>query len=160
MMPYDLIGGCVWFLLSLLIVLGASHLGLGSFRQPEAGLFSMITGVILGGLSLLLMAESMFRPARARNDSETVWSKDTQWRRLLLTLAALVAYTLLLTTLGFLLTTFLFMTFLFRVIEPQRWSLSVLSGAASSLCGWMIFEAWLQCQLPEGFVLGCIRSLF
>lgn len=160
MRTYDLIGGCAWLLLSVLIVLGSIDLGIGSLRNPDSGLFSLLTGVVLGGLSLLLVAESLVRRKKCRTDDQPVWSRETRWGNLLLVVLALAAYTLVLTPLGFVISTFLFMVFLYRVIEPQGWLFSFLFAAVSAFCNWMVFEVWLQCQLPEGLAVPWLRSVF
>jgi uncharacterized BrkB/YihY/UPF0761 family membrane protein len=65
-------------------------------------------------------------------------------------MGALVLYTILLKTLGFLLTTFLLVLYLFRVIEPLSWK-KVFAGAFLTACGaYLVFDLWLQAQLPKG----------
>jgi putative tricarboxylic transport membrane protein len=159
MRTYNLIGGCGWLILSVLIVLGSIDLGIGSLRNPDAGLFSLITGVVLGGLSLLLVAESSVRGEKSPTDHAAVWSKETRWGNLLWIVLALAAYTVVLTPLGFMISTFLLMVFLYRAIEPQGWPVSCFFAAVSAFCGWMVFEVWLQCQLPEGLIVPWLREL-
>jgi putative tricarboxylic transport membrane protein len=160
MRAYDLIGGFGWLLLSVLIVVGSVELGIGSLRQPDAGLFSLITGVILGCLSLLLVVESSVPGKGGRTEQAAVWSRETRWGNLLLTVLALTVYTVVLTPLGFMISTFLLMVFLYRAIEPQGWLTAFLFATVSASCGWLVFEVWLQCQLPEGFIVSWLRGLF
>ena len=69
---------------------------------------------------------------------------------MLLVMGVLVLYTIFLKTLGFILTTFLLIAFLYRVMEPLSWR-KVLSGAVLTALGsYAIFQLWLQAQLPEG----------
>jgi putative tricarboxylic transport membrane protein len=72
--------------------------------------------------------------------------------RLLLVLAALVAYAWLLERLGFLLTTTLVLIFLFKAVEPQRWSVAIAGGVVSTLVAWAVFRLWLGAQLPSGIL--------
>jgi len=157
---YNLISGCLFLLLSCLIVLGSIDLGIGSLKNPNAGLFSLFTGVLLCGLSLLLIMESFTKREKSNQDSAYGWSKDTRWKNLLLTSLALVAYALVLTPLGFMVSTFLLMIFLYRAVEPQGWFASFLFAAVSTFGNWMVFEFWLQCQLPEGLVVPWLKSVF
>jgi hypothetical protein len=72
------------------------------------------------------------------------------WKKSLIVLLALLAYALLLKPLGFSLCTALFIGFLLRAVQPQRWSV-VLAGAMGAAVGaYGIFEAWLKAQLPRG----------
>ncbi len=65
-------------------------------------------------------------------------------------MGVLVFYTIFLKTLGFILTTFLLLAFLYRVMEPLSWR-KVLFGAVVTARGsYAIFQLWLQAQLPEG----------
>jgi hypothetical protein len=52
--------------------------------------------------------------------------------------------------LGFLLSTFVFLVFLLRVIEPQRWPVALLGSIAVSVAFFCLFELGLKSQLPKG----------
>jgi hypothetical protein len=54
--------------------------------------------------------------------------------------------------LGFLISTFIFLAFLLRVIEPQRWSVALLGSLAASAAFYFIFEMGLKSQLPRGLI--------
>jgi uncharacterized BrkB/YihY/UPF0761 family membrane protein len=80
------------------------------------------------------------------------WTDRRRWPKVFLTLGCILVYGVLLESLGFLLTTFLSMGFLFRVIDPQRWR-TVLMGAFFSAVGaYLIFQTWLQVELPKGIL--------
>lgn len=159
MRAYDLIGGCVWLFLSVLVILGSIQLELGSLASPGAGLFPLLSGIILGILSLLLIADPAVKADRSGETETVVWSRETRWKYLIITLFSLIFYALLLNKLGFIPTTFLFMVLLFRAIEPQKWIRCVVSAGLVVLCSWIIFQVWLQSQLPEGIIWSYFRNL-
>ena len=69
---------------------------------------------------------------------------------MVLTVLALLGYAVIMNYLGFLVSTFIFLVFLLRVIEPQRWPVALLGSLAASAAFFCIFELGLQSQLPKG----------
>ncbi len=76
--------------------------------------------------------------------------KDVNWKRILLTLGALLGYLLALKPLGFFLCTALFVAFSLRIIVPYRWTLAVGAALLTATASYAIFELWLRAQLPKG----------
>ena len=77
------------------------------------------------------------------------------WKRFLnplLTVAILLGYILLLEPLGFLLTTFVCLLFLFKLSEPRRWVMPTILSACTATLSYLIFSVWLQSQLPKGLL--------
>ena len=71
---------------------------------------------------------------------------------MVLTVLALLAYAVTMNYLGFLPSTFLFLVFLLRVIEPQRWPVALLGSLGASVAFYCVFELGLQSQLPKGLL--------
>jgi putative tricarboxylic transport membrane protein len=156
---YDLISGVIWIIIALLLCIESVRLGIGSFRDPDAGLFPFFTGVLMGLFSILLLLEAMFKKGRAKEEKVIVWSKETLWKNPILTSLALVAYALIMEKVGYLLTTFVFIVFLSKTIEPQKWSLSILEAIITVLLSYLIFNVWLQCQFPDGILLEWVKNM-
>ena len=155
MKRYDLISSIAWMLLAIYISYESiQRLGINSIRDPGAGLFPLITALILSLSSALLFFKSLF----SNTTSNDIWTKQTSWRNLTLVLVALFSYVAFLHLIGFLLTTFFFIFFLFRIIEPQKWPVVTLGAGAATLISYLIFELWLQAQLPEGIFLSWLAS--
>jgi hypothetical protein len=76
--------------------------------------------------------------------------KGLAWKKFLLVLGALFAFALLLKPLGFSLCTAVFIGFLLRTVQPQRWFIVGAGGVLTALGTYGIFEIWLQAQLPKG----------
>jgi hypothetical protein len=70
----------------------------------------------------------------------------------LLALIALFVYAFALKYLGFLVTTFLFMVFLLKVIDPQRWGTVFITALVTSAAAQLLFKTWLKVQLPRGIL--------
>jgi putative tricarboxylic transport membrane protein len=156
---YNLIGGFLWLGVSVLIGIESLRIGIGTFRAPDAGLFPLLTSILLGLFSLWLLSESLFTKSTPERNESPVWSEDTIWKNLIFTLVGLVAYALILDKAGFLLTTFAFLLFLFRAIEPQRWPTAILAALLTVFLSYAVFQMWLQSQLPEGALLNWLRRM-
>ncbi len=62
----------------------------------------------------------------------------------------LVIYTVLMKYLGFALDTLLFLIFLMRRVEPQRWPLVLSVSILGVIISYGIFQVWLDIPLPRG----------
>jgi hypothetical protein len=63
---------------------------------------------------------------------------------------AILGYALVMPTLGYLITTFLLMLFLYFMIHEQKWYWVIISSLLSSLGSYYLFSKLLNCQFPDG----------
>jgi putative tricarboxylic transport membrane protein len=146
---FDLISSWFWLIVGVLICEESWRINLGRFHNPGPGFLPFGAGLILGGGALAVLVMNL----RSKPGQEKAfWVDRARWPKVFLTLGCIIVYGVLLESLGFLLTTFFSMGFLFRVIEPQRWR-TVLAGAFLSAVGaYLIFQTWLQVELPKGLL--------
>jgi hypothetical protein len=71
-------------------------------------------------------------------------------RRLVTVIIALFAYTLVLTWLGFAVSTFLLMTVLLRAVQAPPWPIALGGSAAIAVLAHLLFKTWLGVRLPPG----------
>jgi putative tricarboxylic transport membrane protein len=150
-MERDKWSSLVWLGMGLFICIGSLRLSLGTFHNPGPGFLSFFAGLIIGGLALVVHLQSRRAPAGEQKGSP-LWTNRTRGWRMVLTVLALLAYAVTMNYLGFLPSTFLFLVFLLKVIEPQRWSVAVLGSLAASAAFYCVFEWGLQSQLPKGLL--------
>jgi putative tricarboxylic transport membrane protein len=144
----DPIAAIFWFLVGTGLIYEGYHLEVGTLPEPGAGFMIFWMGIIIVGLSLLLFGACLLRPV-PQPEKPLPWF-GRGWLKILVVVAALAVYAYFLLPLGFLLSTFLLMIFLFKGINPQRW-LTALGGAVlSSLVVYLVFHYWLGVQLPQG----------
>jgi putative tricarboxylic transport membrane protein len=141
----------VWLGIGLFICIGSWRLSLGTFHNPGPGFLSFFAGLIVGGLALVVHLQSRRAPAEDAKVAP-LWTNKTKGWRMVLTVLALLAYAVIMNYIGFLPSTFLFLVFLLKVIEPQRWSVAVLGSLAASIAFYCVFELGLQSQLPKGLL--------
>ena len=134
-----------WVAVGLLTCYGASRLGLGSVAEPGVGFIFFWSGLILVILSLIVLADSI------RSSEDTVREMgEMNWAKIALVLLSLLLYAFFLERLGFVLTTFVLMSFLLGCIEGTNWFRSLGVAGAAALASYAIFELWLKIRLPKG----------
>jgi putative tricarboxylic transport membrane protein len=131
----------------------ASKLPFGSLRSPKAGFFSLILTVLLGILSLMLLGQALKKRAKGEGN---VKAPSISWKKLCLVTGALLAYGLSFEYLGYILSSFLFISFLLCAIEPQKWWLVIVVAFLVSLGSYLVFGVLLKATLPQG-ILGFFR---
>ncbi len=142
-MSRDLASGLFWLAIAIFVSLeGFTRLKLGTLRQPGPGFFPFWSGLLLGTLSLILLARSL-------KSREQLGFGATQWPALLLVLGALLAYLLFLEELGFVIVTFVFLLLLFR-FGKTGWIKSTAGSVIATSLAYALFRLWLQVQLPRG----------
>ena len=134
-----------WFVLGLFVCYGGRRLGLGSVTDPGPGFIFFWSGLLLALLSLILLTTSLQGVTGERRKVTGV-----NWEKISLVLAALVFYALFLETLGFLITTFLLMSFLLRLDEEMGRLRVLVTAGAAALGSFALFELWLKIRLPKG----------
>ena len=73
-------------------------------------------------------------------------------RHVMGTLAGLVLYALALETLGYLVTTFLLLSMLIRMLGQRRWPLALAFSALATGGSYALFGVWLGAPLPRGLI--------
>jgi putative tricarboxylic transport membrane protein len=146
---FEFMGSTFWLILGIIICVESYRFNLGHFNNPGPGFLPFGAGLILGSLSLIVMTLSL---CKKTIEIESFWEERSRWPKVALTMTIILFYGLLLETLGFLLTTFIIMGFLFRVFEPQKWSTVFLGAILSSVGSYIIFQVWLEVELPKGFL--------
>ena len=105
------------------------------------------------GIAITFFSGVGFIHATLRRRKGEGWARileGVQWKKAMIILISLLAYALLVVPLGFFLCTTFFMAFLLRAIAPQRWSVVVLCSLLTAAASYLIFQVWLQAQLPKG----------
>ena len=147
-MNHDQVSSGVLLVIGAATCLGALSYDLGGLSSPGAGFMPF-----LSGLAMILFSGIGFIHGSIRRKKGERWIlllQGLQWKKAALILLALTAYALLLEPLGFLTCTVFFIAFLLRAIVPQRWPVVIMGGLAAALASYLIFEIWLQAQLPKG----------
>jgi putative tricarboxylic transport membrane protein len=118
---------------------------LGNVTDPGAGFIFFWSGLVLVILALIVLAESI------HSSEDTRGTGQLNWTKIALVLLSLLLYAFFLERLGFVLTTFVLLSFLLGCIEDRNWVKSLGTAGAAALASYAVFELWLQIRLPKGF---------
>ncbi len=150
-MNRDMVSSLIWIGVGGIFCAGAVSYKLFRAGIPGSGFFPFLGGAILIALSLILFVSSL-RRASGKREEEKFFPQRSSSRRISLALSSLLAYWAALEFLGFVPTTFIFILFLLRSIEPQRWTLSITTSALTTILSYLLFVVWLRVRLPQGIL--------
>ena len=139
-----------WILFSLFVCVESYRLRLGSIHTPGPGFFPFSASFVMALLSLA----ALFQSIKKKNNLEKKPRQEPlRWWNIVIILAAITVYAFCLEKVGFLITTFLFMCLLLKVVEPQTWKTAIIGGLITAIVANLLFNVIFQAQIPSG-VLG------
>ncbi len=140
-----------WLIIGASVTLGSINLGIGQVSNPGAGFMCFYSALLLIFLSLLFaITEIRKRGLQSSPPLSMHLSKN-----LIISFCSLVGFVLFLKTLGYLISTGLFVFVLFKTTSPKKWLGSVLLAIGVSLATYFLFSVLLECNFPKGiFKLG------
>jgi putative tricarboxylic transport membrane protein len=147
-------GSCLLF--AVYFAIESFGYDLGTWRMPGPGFFPFGAAVLFGMISLYVIvkalrpAPSEENPAPAAGDS-ALPDRIRVWI-IVQIMAGMVAYTLLLNSLGFVLCTFLLALFFIRVVAEQRWIHSLVISLTIAIGFQIVFNVFLNAQIPNGIL--------
>jgi putative tricarboxylic transport membrane protein len=147
---YNRIAAVFFLSVAVFFTLYAREVEIGTWTEPGPGFLPFWSGLTLAAMSIALLLDSYAK--KAWPERPPFFRQRDSWKRVLLTFSALIAYNLLLTTLGFTLMTFLFIGFLVKFIFPQRWRRTLIVAVLGSIGARLLFVNFLETQLPKGFL--------
>jgi putative tricarboxylic transport membrane protein len=142
----------LWGILGLYIAYEGYVLKLGTLKDPRSGFLIFLTGMLLAGLSFILFLQSLFF-ARHGNGEKGIW-EGIEWRKGTKMMIALFAYVLVFRSLGFIVSTFFLLLFLFKGLEPQKWKTALVLSAVTMVVCYVVFGVFLELQFPSGILSG------
>ncbi len=132
--------------LSGAIIREAIELEVGTPNNPGSGFMIFGASSVLGLLALHQFIKSL----RSFKQKQETTAEGIHWGRIVAVVAANLLYILLLQPLGYLVCTFLFLSFSFQVIERGRWVSRVIGSALTSFLTYVVFARLLHLNLPKG----------
>lgn len=136
-----------WLLLSFYVAYTSYQFGLGTGGKPGAGFFPFGTAVAIGIIALLRLI-GVNRDAAETKNATTA----QEWQKIIYVVAGMLAFALLLDSLGFAISTFLLLAFYLKCVAAQAWRLSVSFAVLAALSAHLFFDVLLHAQLPRGLL--------
>jgi putative tricarboxylic transport membrane protein len=133
--------------LSLFICQQATGIGVGSLRRPGPGLLAFGAGAGIGLLALAVFIRTFLsKPSVDAAPDE----KSVRRVKFLLICTSLFVYAAAISWLGFVVSTFLFVLFLLRTVQAEKWWRSLLKALLITAGNYLVFVVWLGIHLPGG----------
>lgn len=115
--------------------------------RPGPGFFPFLLAIVLALFALALIYQNW-----ARDKLSLPFWQRYSWLRPLLGLIILTGYAVLLNSLGFIISTFLFLIVWMAVIERLRWKTILGVSIATTVALYLIFGLLLDVPLPKGLL--------
>jgi putative tricarboxylic transport membrane protein len=127
-------------------------IGVGNLRKPGPGLLAFGAGAGIGLLAFVVLIRSLLskrEPVKGDQNEGSIHKG-----KFFLICISLFVYAVLVNWLGFVLSTFLFVFFLFQTVQLERWWRSLVKAALITVGNYLVFVVWLGISLPKGFWAG------
>jgi len=146
----DRVGSIICMALGGLFVVGSLQQGLTKKGAPGPGFLPFLTGLALIFVSFFVLIPALSQ--REETGSSQLFPKGDSVRKLLFVLGLLFAFGVAMKYLGYLLTAFLFMFFVARVMKPKGWRTTALLALVTAAVSYTLFVVLLDVNLPKGLL--------
>ena len=147
MKTLDQTSSLFWLLVSISVLVESTRLGLGTLHDPGMGFLTFGASGIMGILSLVLFCRATLKKGVAKDEP---FFAGPFWKRVIFVLVLLVLWARLMPELGYLISTFFLTGLLYWVLERKKIWRVLLASVLTTLCTYIVFSKWLNCQFPEG----------
>jgi len=143
--PGDVIASLFLILIGLGGILGAIKYRLGTLMQPRAGFFPFISGLILIGLSSVLLVQAW--------QGHSLGTKALgKLGRPAIVVLGMVVYVMVFDLVGYLITALMLSAIVLYVLETRPWWVLVGVSLALSVGSYILFDRLLGVTLPRGIL--------
>ncbi len=148
------IAGLVCLALALFLLVLTRGLPQSPLVPVGPDFYPRIVLIVMAVFSALLILVDFMPQAKAGAGATEPAPEKRNYRLVLVTYAVFTVYVVLLPLIGYRLATFVFVAALQAVLEPPRgargWILVLISGIASSLITYVVFNDYLSVLMPRG----------
>jgi putative tricarboxylic transport membrane protein len=146
----DRISGIFWLCFAVLMVILSYRLGLGTLHKPGPGFLFFWVNIVLGIMSLIVLIRAWV--GKKEEGPQPAFFGGQNVSKIVFVMISLFLYALLMETVGFIPVTLLLFIFLLGIIEKKRWYYTLFVSIVVTVISYLIFETWLQSQLPRGLL--------
>jgi hypothetical protein len=150
----DFLSSLFWLGFGILFCIGSYQHGLmEKMGVPGRGALPFLIGLVLIMLALIILSQSIYRLwiQKIETNPGPFFPQKDSIKRVVIGSLCLLGYGLLIKTIGFPVTTFIFMVTILRAVEPQKWSTSITFSALVAFISHILFKI-LHVELPRGII--------
>jgi putative tricarboxylic transport membrane protein len=144
----EMVTGVVLLVLSGFAIWEASQMPPSATFGPGSGFLPFWLGVLLAVLAMILFVSAWRRQATEK-DSEPIFPGKQALFAITSVLVGLAGYILLIEVLGYLVDTFLFIVFLMKAVEREKWQLTLMVAVGTTAVLFITFQFLLRITLPS-----------
>ncbi|MET3318732.1 UNVERIFIED_ORG: putative tricarboxylic transport membrane protein [Peribacillus simplex] len=142
-MKFDRFAAVAFLAVGVLFMLGSRNLSSSSYGSSVGpDIFPFVLGLVLAALSIRLFYEA-YRSKRQESSKEKL-----EYKPFIIILLSTLFYILTLETIGYVITTFLFLFVCFQTMERSKWVTSLIISAGFSGIVYFLFVNVLKGTLP------------
>jgi putative tricarboxylic transport membrane protein len=153
MRKYEISGALLWLILGIIVCIGSIKLHLTYANNLGPGFMPFVSGLLLGLFGLILFFSSIWGQTgkRVEMDNQKIF-EIKNLGTVFSALFAILGYILLLETLGFIIVTFLFTFFLFKITAPKKWAMPLVLSVCTVCVSYFILCVLLKNLFPRGIL--------
>lgn len=142
----------VWVAISILVTILSLRLGVGTFSGPGPGLFPFVFAIFLGTTSIIYLITTHFKQIQTSNAQ--IRPEAIYLKRPSLVVLFLIIYSLCLSRIGYLISTFILLFILFNIgpSTKREWRTAIIGALTTAMMSYLIFNKLLQIPLPKGIL--------
>ena len=138
---------CFCIFIGVAVMIGATRLRLGTPSEPQPGFFPFAAGGVLVVLCVILLLQAFSGHGQGSE------SFGELWRPAILAISLLV-YSVVLDSLGYIITTIILSAVILRVLDTKRWLKVLGISLVLSVGTYFLFARILDVALPGGILKG------
>ena len=150
----EILGGLFWIATGILFLSGAIKYGIYEGGAPGPGLIPFLGSTVLICLAIFLLINAYLKLRVSERIRGPFFPEKDSFKKIFLSVLATAIYGIVLEYIGFVVTSFFFILFLMKFIEPQKWRTSLLTSLLTAFTSYLLFQKLLQVQLPMGVLWG------
>ena len=153
MRKYEISAAVLWLILGIAICIGSIKLHLTYVNNLGPGFMPFVSGLLLGLFGLILLFSFLWGHTgkRIETDNQKIFEIE-KLGTVLSALLAILGYILLLETLGFIIVTFLFTFFLFKITAPKQWAMPLILSVCTVCASYFVLCVLLKNLFPRGIL--------
>jgi putative tricarboxylic transport membrane protein len=144
----DMITGVVLLVFSGYVIWESSQMPPSATFGPGPAFLPLWLGILLAVFAGILFVTALSRKATEK-DSEALFPGKQPLMAIMLVMVGLAAYIFLIEVLGFIADTFLFIVFLMKGVEHEKWPLTLAIAVGTTVVLFLTFQVLLQITLPS-----------
>jgi len=150
MVRADRISGIFWLCFAVLVIIQSYHLGLGTLHKPGPGFLFFWVNIVLAIMSVIVLIRA-WRSKKEEGPQPAIFGTQNV-SKIIFVMISLFLYALLMEIIGFIPVTLLFFIYLLGIVEKKKWFYTIFVSVVVTAISYLIFETWLQSQLPKGLL--------